>query len=165
MNKLGVALASFLLVACVLTGSTQLLAQTGANNSDPALAKRLTMDDLIKLSKAGFSDDVIIQKIKKNGQAFDLSPDQMIQLKSAGVSDKVVQVMLDPAKADTPPTPAASSPRCHSSMWSPPCWTTASHSRPTSTTNGATPTNPSSTTTCCRTHPMTTSALKTIRPC
>jgi len=109
MTKLGVTLASLLLVACVLTGSTQLLAQTGANSSDPSLAKRLTMDDVIKLSKAGFSDDVIIQKVKKNGQAFDLSPDEMVQLKSAGVSDKVVQVMLDPAQADAPPTPATSS--------------------------------------------------------
>jgi hypothetical protein len=107
MNKFGVTCASFLLVACVIAGSTQLLAQAGAPNEGPALARRLTIDDIIKLSTAGFSDDVIIEKIKKNGLAFDLSTDQMIQLKSAGVSDKVVQVMLDPAKADAPAAPTA----------------------------------------------------------
>jgi hypothetical protein len=108
MTKLGVTLASLLLVVCVIGGSIQLLGQTGASTSDPALAKRLTIDDVMKLSKAGFSDDVIIQKLKKNGQAFDLSPDQMVELKSAGVTDKVVQVMLDPAKADAPPAPPPS---------------------------------------------------------
>jgi len=110
MKKLlGVMLMSFVLVACVIASSTQLLAQANAASGTPALAKRLTVDDVMKLSKAGFSDDVIIEKLKKNGQAFDLSTDQMVQLKSAGVSDKVVQVMLDPAKADAPaaPSPAA----------------------------------------------------------
>ncbi len=62
----------------------------------------VSITDVIRLSKAGLGDEVIIQKIKKNGQAFDLSPDQMIELKSAGVSDKVVAVMLDPAKSDNP---------------------------------------------------------------
>jgi hypothetical protein len=107
MNKFGVVLGSFLLATCMITGSTPLLAQSDASNGRPALAKRLTVDDVIKLSKAGFSDDVIIEKLKKNGQAFDLSTDQMLQLKSAGVSDKVVQVMLDPAKADAPTAPVA----------------------------------------------------------
>jgi hypothetical protein len=63
-------------------------------------ASAFSTADIVKLSKAGLSDEVIVQKLKKNGQAFDLSSDQMIELKSAGVSDKVVAVMLDPAKPD-----------------------------------------------------------------
>ena len=65
----------------------------------------MTVDDVIRLSRAGLSDDVIIQQIKKKGQRFDLSTDQLVQLKSASVSERVIQVMIDPAK-DTAPSPA-----------------------------------------------------------
>jgi hypothetical protein len=71
-----------------------------------APAKGLTVEDVIKLSQAGLSDNVIIGKIKKNGQAFDLSPDQLLQLKTARVNDKVIEVMMDPSKADAALTPA-----------------------------------------------------------
>jgi len=77
-----------------------------------APVKGLTVDDVIKLSQAGLSDNVIIGKIKKNGQAFDLSPDQLLQLKTARVNDKVIEVMMDPSKADAAltPAPAAATP-------------------------------------------------------
>jgi len=56
----------------------------------------MTVNDVIKLSKAGLSDDLIIQQIRKKGQRFDLSTDQLIQLKTAHISDRVIQVMIDP---------------------------------------------------------------------
>jgi hypothetical protein len=60
------------------------------------------------MSKAGLDDEVIIQQIKKNGQAFDLTTDQLIELKSNSVSNRVIQVMQDPGKADAAfaPSPA-----------------------------------------------------------
>jgi hypothetical protein len=61
----------------------------------------MTVDDVIKLSKAGLSDDVIIQQIKKKGQRFDLSTDQLVQ-QSNSVSDRVIQVMIDPTKDPAP---------------------------------------------------------------
>jgi hypothetical protein len=67
-----------------------------------ARASGLTVEDVIKLAKAGLSEDIIVQQIKRKGQAFDLSSDQIIELKTANVSDRVVEVMLDPAKADAP---------------------------------------------------------------
>src|ERR1017187_672768 len=67
--------------------------------------RMMTVDDVIRLSKAGLSDDVIIQQIKKKGQHFDLSTDQLVQLKSASVSERVIQVMIDPTR-DTAPSPA-----------------------------------------------------------
>ena len=73
---------------------------TNAPTAATTSAGSLSVDDVIKLSKAGVDDDVIIQKIKKQGQAFDLTTDQLIQLKSASVSSRVIQVMLDPSKAD-----------------------------------------------------------------
>ena len=91
------ALLCAVLVTLVFALGTQ--AQTNAGG--------LTVDDIVKMSKAGLSEDVIIQKVRKNGQAFDLSADQMIQLKSAGVSDKVVAAMLDPTKPEAAPAAAA----------------------------------------------------------
>lgn len=70
----------------------------------------LTAEDVIKLAKAGLSEDIIIRQIKKNGRAFDLSTDQLLALKAANVSDRVVEVMLDPAKAEVAASPAPSAP-------------------------------------------------------
>lgn len=78
-------------------------------------AGSLSVDDVIKLSKAGIDDDVIIQKIKKQGQPFDLTTDQLIQLKSASVSSRVIQVMLDPSKADGVQPAASASAKADSS--------------------------------------------------
>ena len=82
------------------------------HNSAP-IAKPMTVADVIKLSKAGLSDDTIIQQIKRKNQHFDLSTDQLIQLKDAHVSERVIQVMIDPMSGAVPPpaqkigTPAA----------------------------------------------------------
>ena len=65
-------------------------------------AEPMTVDDVIRLSKAGLSDDVIIQQIRKQGQRFNLSTDQLVQLKSASVSERVIQVMIDPTKDTSP---------------------------------------------------------------
>jgi hypothetical protein len=53
----------------------------------------LSVSDVIKLSKGGLSDDVIIAQIKKRPQPFDLTPDQLLQLKAAQVSDRVIEAM------------------------------------------------------------------------
>jgi hypothetical protein len=74
-------------------------------NSPP---KPMTVDDVIKLSKAGLSDDVIIAQIKKRPQPFDLSTDQLIQLKSAHVSDRVIQAIMGAQLTATPPSEKSS---------------------------------------------------------
>lgn len=105
------------LVVLATTVSIPVLAQTPSGTQPaPLTPKALTVEDIVKMSKAGISEDVIIQKIKKGGQAFDLSPDQMIELKSAGVSDKVVQTMLDPTKSDAPAAAAAGAAKPASDM-------------------------------------------------
>ena len=97
-----------LALAVVLVVNSALLAQTAPTSAAPATTQTLSVDDVIKLSKAGLSEDTIVEKIRKNGQAFDLTPDQMIQLKSAGVSDKVMQAMINPtAPAAAAPAAAA----------------------------------------------------------
>jgi hypothetical protein len=55
----------------------------------------MRINGVIRLSKAGLSDDLIIEQIKKKGQRFDLSTDQLIQLKATSVSERVIAVMID----------------------------------------------------------------------
>ena len=66
----------------------------------------LTVDGVISLVKAGLSDDLIIAKIQKSGQAFDLSTDEMVRLKQAKASDAVIKAMMTaaPAPASAPAT-------------------------------------------------------------
>ncbi len=71
----------------------------------------LTVEEVVKLSQTGVSEELIIAKIKKNGKAFDLSAEELVDLKKAGVSDNVIKFLLDPSQPYTPssPSPAKSS--------------------------------------------------------
>lgn len=63
--------------------------------------KGMTVEDVIKLSKAGLSDDVIITQIKKRPQPFDLTPDELISLKNSHVSERVIETMVGTSVAPT----------------------------------------------------------------
>jgi hypothetical protein len=65
----------------------------------------LSVEDIVKLSKEGISEDVLVTKIKKNAKAFDLSPDEIVELKKLGISDSVIKVLLDPTQPYSPPPP------------------------------------------------------------
>lgn len=73
-------------------------------------AAPLSVEDIVKLSKDGISEDVLIAKIKKNGKAFDLSPDELVELKKLGVTDNVIKLLLDPAQPYVPPPPPPPAP-------------------------------------------------------
>jgi hypothetical protein len=71
----------------------------------------LTVEEVARLARAGFSEDLIITKIKRNGKAFDLSTDELLELKKEGVSDNIVKFLLDPSQPYSPPSlPAGASP-------------------------------------------------------
>ena len=55
---------------------------------------RLTKEDVVELSQAEVSDDVILRQIEASGTTFDLSSDDILKLKEAGVSDRTIQAML-----------------------------------------------------------------------
>ncbi len=73
--------------------------------------KPMMPDDVVKLTQAGVSDDLIIQQLKKQGSVA-LSSDDIVRLTQAKVSKRVIQTMIDPTKnyspeqAATPPPPA-----------------------------------------------------------
>jgi hypothetical protein len=54
----------------------------------------LTNDSVIKLLKAGFSDDVVLASINAKSGQFDTSTDGLITLKAAGASEKVISAMI-----------------------------------------------------------------------
>jgi hypothetical protein len=54
----------------------------------------LNNDSIIKMVKAGLTDDVIVATINANSGAYDTSPDGLIALKQAGVSDKVIGAIV-----------------------------------------------------------------------
>lgn len=69
-------------------------------------AQALNNDTVIKMVKAGLSDDVIVATISSSAGSFDTSPNGLIALKQAGVSDKVISVIV----AKTAPATASASP-------------------------------------------------------
>ena len=84
---------------------------------------QMTVQDVVRLSQAGVSDDVIVRQIQKKGPQTDLSTGDILRLKNAGVSNRVIQAMADPngsgvsttatatAVPATPPPPATSAPQ------------------------------------------------------
>jgi hypothetical protein len=70
----------------------------------------LNNDAVIKLVKAGLSEDLIISTINSQPGTYDISTDGLIALKSAGISDKVVSAIVmkvsggAPAAASVMPT-------------------------------------------------------------
>jgi hypothetical protein len=65
----------------------------------------LNNDAVIKLVKAGLSEDLIVTTINASAGSYDVSADGIIALKTAGASDKVVAAIV--AKAAAPPKAAA----------------------------------------------------------
>jgi hypothetical protein len=94
-----VALA--LLFCCTLnaqqqTNQTQYPSEIYLGRPAPSTSK-MTVADVVKLSKAGAGDDLILQQLSKRGGQFNLSTEDIVQLKKAGVSDRVVGMMVDPS--------------------------------------------------------------------
>lgn len=58
-------------------------------------ASGMTNADVLALREAGFSDDLIVAKIKSSRCAFRMETSDMLELKKAGLSDRVISAMLD----------------------------------------------------------------------
>jgi hypothetical protein len=64
-----------------------------------AAAQAVTNYDILQMSHAGISDDVIISTMHQRGARIDLSPQALIALKQQGVSDRVVVAAQQMASA------------------------------------------------------------------
>jgi hypothetical protein len=68
----------------------------------------LNNDSIIKMVKAGLSDEVILATINSSGGQYSTSPDALIALKQAGVTDKVITAMVTKGASPGPAAPSAS---------------------------------------------------------
>jgi hypothetical protein len=89
----------FVILAVALLCSLGLAAQDPLNN-----------DSVIKLVKAGLSDELIVNAIGSKPGTYDTSTDGLIALKTAGASDKVVSAIVLKASGATAPAPVAAPP-------------------------------------------------------
>ena len=65
--------------------------QAAVNNLNAqAAAQAVTNYDILQMTHAGISDDVIISTMQQRGARIDLSPQALIALKQQGVSDRIV---------------------------------------------------------------------------
>jgi hypothetical protein len=71
-----------------------------------AAQQALNNDSVIKLVKAGLSDDLIVSTINGSAGVYDTSADGIIALKKAAVSDRVVSAIVMKASATSQPAPA-----------------------------------------------------------
>ena len=67
-----------------------------------AIASSVTAADLVKLSAAGLSDDILIALIESDRAVFRLTADEILSLREKGLSEKVILAMLQTAKKPIP---------------------------------------------------------------
>jgi hypothetical protein len=60
--------------------------------------RAISIEDVINMTVADISPDIIIRQIEVTRSRFRLDADQIIWLKEAGVEDKVIETMIDTAQ-------------------------------------------------------------------
>lgn len=80
------------LVATLLLSASALVAQQTA----------LTNENIVKMAKAGLSEDVIAATVNASPGKYDTSPDGLVKLKTSGVSDKVITLLVQKNSTSTP---------------------------------------------------------------
>jgi Family of unknown function (DUF6600) len=88
-------------------------AQTVATNLPPAI------QDVIKLTRAGMTEEVILAQLQSAGVSYKLTPDQLIYLSNQGVSQKVIQALI---RNEAPGPAVASIPEAIPPSGAPPAW-------------------------------------------
>ena len=69
----------------------------------------MTNDSVIKLLKAGLSDDLIVNTINASPGKYNTSADALIALRDAGADSKVISAVLLKSRPGPPPAPVAPS--------------------------------------------------------
>ena len=75
-------------------------------------AADVTKEDILKLTGAGISQDVIVNFIKANAPVRNFTADELVELKKKGVGDRVLAALTaKPAKPAPRPAPRPKAPR------------------------------------------------------
>lgn len=81
-----------------------LLALSGAR------AEAVTVRDIVELTRAGLSDEVLLALIETDATIFALDAQQIVDLRAAGVSEQVIVAMLQSGRRQAPEPPARPEP-------------------------------------------------------
>lgn len=97
INASTVLLAGLLL--CAGDASTELRAQDGVAEGplpSPRVARQAALDNdaIIRMSKAGLDDALVLQTVRTQPGAYRTGPDDLIALKAAGVPEAVISAMM-----------------------------------------------------------------------
>lgn len=68
----------------------------------PGAARAVTLDDIVELSRAGVTADVLVAVIEADRTIFTLNAQELLVLKEAGVPDEVVVKMLGSSREFAP---------------------------------------------------------------
>ena len=113
------AIASFPLSAALAADTNAVAPEAVAPQpAAPSAPAKLPygVEDVLKLSRAQISDDIILNYIHNSGTIYNLSPEDIVNLRNQGVSDRVLNAMLDQrnqvvqAAAQPVPQPATPAP-------------------------------------------------------
>lgn len=74
-----------------------------ANAASQNVSQKLTNNDVVEMKKLGFSDDVILEKIRTSSTNFNTSLQELKTLKAAGISDAVIKSMIGASAAAVAP--------------------------------------------------------------
>jgi hypothetical protein len=100
----GLALAAaFVFGTLVWSVTASALAQTSATNLPSAI------QDVIKLTRAGITEEVILAQLRSAGAAYTLTRDQLVFLSNQGVSQNVIDALIHGEETPTAAAPAVES--------------------------------------------------------
>jgi hypothetical protein len=71
------------------------VAETGSVTAQTTVRLPYGVEDVLKLSKAQVSENIILSYIQTSGTTYSLGPNDIVYLKQQGVSDGVVSALLD----------------------------------------------------------------------
>ena len=88
------------------------IACSAALSQEPARPPdALTVEDVVKLVKAGVTEELVITRLKRYNKPFDLNSDEILELKNSGVSETIIRYLLDPTLPYVPPAPPPPAPQ------------------------------------------------------
>jgi len=102
------AFLAIITVAVLMLAIMPAAAQDSLTNTAPSLT--YGVPQILQLSQAKVTDDVIVAYIHNSGNSYSLNADQIIYLRQKGISDKVLTAMLMQPKIATAPTPTTPAP-------------------------------------------------------
>lgn len=62
----------------------------------------LTNEGVVKLVKAGLSEELVVNAIQQQASSFVLGANELVMLKESGVSERIIKAMMDKAKGAVP---------------------------------------------------------------